>query len=332
METLKKFIAGSTVVALSLGTVGVFAQNSNDETTLSVEVTDGTLVVLIADDAGDAVASPSVTMTSVTSGFSDGDSTGTLGVAGSRILVENPRDNELFQVTIQATNGVQDQWVGSASTSVNPTANTSITWTVSGTDDDVNDQLTASADVSGDVKPGDSIDVGTTPDSYVITAISADGLTITVNKPLVASYTDGAVDASTCGNGFKGVDANTNDVIGAGECNYAMPFNEADAAGNAHLTLAVGSVVAEQANVSPADGSTTYTGGQYAVVTDTDNTYAGGQFIGGTNDVFTLWDTDTGFPDYGKFSLTGVGLTQQVPAQTPADTYTLDLTLTVLDQ
>ena len=68
------------------------------------------LTVDIVNAGGATVASPSVGMTSTTTGFNCGATTGTLGVSAERIRVQNTTATPTWTVTIAATTGATARW------------------------------------------------------------------------------------------------------------------------------------------------------------------------------------------------------------------------------
>ncbi len=121
---MKKVLA----IALGLGMFsGVYAADNTDVT---ITVNEGVLDVDITDDVGNAVATPGVAMTAVTTAFADTTSTGTLGVTGERIAAYNPRTNGAFTVSIQSSD---TEWLGAtgqdpAVTGIGGSCNAGQTW------------------------------------------------------------------------------------------------------------------------------------------------------------------------------------------------------------
>ena len=219
MKSMKKLLAGGALVALSLGMFsGTYAADSSE---LSVAVSAGTLSVDITDDSGTTVATPTVTMSGVTSGFGDQTTTGTLGVSGQRIAVFNPTDTETWSVTIAATTGATAVWQGAT---------------------------------------------------------------------------------------------------------YSFDFNEpTPVAGDGSLTVDPSVGTAEKAVINPADGSfSSLTASPTGITLGTSDV-----FEQGTTDSITVFTAGATADDYAVHTLTGVSLSQNVPSGQEADTYTLDLTLTV---
>ena len=101
MKTFSQMLSASVVVALGLGSFS--AVHADDTTELAVVVQDGVLSIDIVTDAGDTVASPTVSLGSVTSQFQDQFPSGTLGVTDERIAVYNPRVDETWISRIAAT-------------------------------------------------------------------------------------------------------------------------------------------------------------------------------------------------------------------------------------
>lgn len=85
--------------------------------------------------------------------------------------------------------------------------------------------------------------------------------------------------------------------------------------------------VAGQLSVDPSSGTATLT----ATSGTTSNITQGSAsaFDQGTTDSITLLNAAAGSDDFGQWYLTDVGLSQTIPLEQAADSYTLDLTLTV---
>lgn len=64
----------------------------------------------IVDSTGNSVASPSVNMSALSSGFSCQGSSGTLGANAERVRVANSTDSPSWTLTIAATNGPTSSW------------------------------------------------------------------------------------------------------------------------------------------------------------------------------------------------------------------------------
>ena len=71
----------------------------------------GTLTVDIVDDTGASVSSPSLQLSSLTSGFSCQTPTGTLGVSTQKIRVNNTTGTATWTVSIAAANGSTAPWL-----------------------------------------------------------------------------------------------------------------------------------------------------------------------------------------------------------------------------
>ncbi len=106
----------ASVATFSIGLlVGVQAA---DNTELAITVNDGILTVSIVDDVGDAVVSPTVPFTPVTTSFIDQETTASLGSSvdvwgpsiTQQILLANPTETEAWTVSIAATDGPTATW------------------------------------------------------------------------------------------------------------------------------------------------------------------------------------------------------------------------------
>lgn len=70
----------------------------------------GELSVDIVDAAGDSVSSPSVGFSAITVGFSEQESTGTLGISTEKIRVTNTMESPAWTLSIAAADGITDLW------------------------------------------------------------------------------------------------------------------------------------------------------------------------------------------------------------------------------
>lgn len=84
---------------------------------------------------------------------------------------------------------------------------------------------------------------------------------------------------------------------------------------------------AGQLTLDPAAGTLTTDCGSCATTNVSKGASAG--FNQGTTDSITILNAAAGSDDIWRGYMTGVGASQTVPAETPADAYTVDLTLTV---
>ena len=125
-------------------------------------------------------------------------------------------------------------------------------------------------------------------------------------------------DASGTGTGTVG-------EIDNGECFYSIPFNEAVAAGNGYLTVNASGAVYE-ATISPTDGTIV---NPIETTSPTGVTAATGATFSGATQI-QIFAADGTADDYSVFTLRNISLTQNVPALQEADTYSLDMTLTLI--
>ncbi len=250
---MKKVIA----IALALGLFsGVYAADNTDVT---ITVNEGELTIDITDADGNTVATPGVTMSAVTSAFSDATSTGTLGEGAGgtneRITAYNPRTNGAFTVSIQSSD---TEWLGAT-------------------------------------------DVG--------------------DSPCIAGQTEVVLDDCRYNMGFA------NGGLGTG----------ATAAGVATLTVDPSGGTMEQATPDPDQTPNPWSGltaRGTAGAPDNGLSLGASTVFGTTAEIITLF-TSTDVVDEGNdqaiLTLTGVGLTQNVPAGQAADTggYSINLLLTI---
>ena len=121
-------------------------------------------------------------------------------------------------------------------------------------------------------------------------------------------------------------DLNTNTTVDAGECAYSMNFNTAAAAGVGYLNVDATSATTHEATIDPATGAITG-------LTDSPEgiTVLGSatNFESGVTDSITIFSAGSTSDDYSISALKNILFTQNVPPKQEADTYTLDLTLTV---
>ena len=271
MNNFSKLFAASTIVALSIGFFqGVEAANDTD---LNITISDGTLDVDIRTQEGIAVASPLITMDAITSSFTDATSTGVFGEddegEDQRIVAFNPRDDEVFSVTINGTYADNDSWYG-------------------------------------------LIDHGATCPAGLDNAV-----------------------VWTAANG------------GDDRCYYVMDYAAAETAGNGYLKINPQSGSIEEITPNPAKniaaggancaedlpspGDTPCFVSPLTEVTDLEaaNITLGPDFKFDGTTPAALFSATSGANDYTIFSLIGVGLSQNVPAQQPADSYLINLTLDI---
>jgi len=107
---MKKLLTGVLIAALAVG--GVAYAQDDTGTTFLQNILAGVLTVDILDETGTAVAEPSVAMDPVNVSVvcQEPGSTGTLGVDGERIYVENPDAAEAWNLSIAATGGSTAEW------------------------------------------------------------------------------------------------------------------------------------------------------------------------------------------------------------------------------
>ncbi len=108
-------------VILSLMGIAYVFIYASPNSQLSQQITAGTLTADIRDNSGVTVASPAVSMTSKTFSFncfsSGTASTGTLGVSGERLYVDNPDAADGgWTLTVAATSGATTLWQNGGST------------------------------------------------------------------------------------------------------------------------------------------------------------------------------------------------------------------------
>ncbi len=320
-----KSLAGVSVMAVSLGSVaGVYAA---DSTQLSVEVTPGTLTVDITDGTGATVASPAITMSGTTAAFSDQTSTGTLGTASEQIVVSNPTDTEAWDVTIAATEGATySRWMGAVT--ADPLTSASGTGTVSGTGTAITGSGTS---FTTELAVGDQFTVG--GEDRIVAEITSDtALTLRnafTSDPSASAFTFIGCPQTLGVRTKAGFDINSNGALDTGECRYYMDYNETNAAGNAFLNVDASSgsgTTKYIATINPADGSIS---GETADPTGVSTNATATDYVEGTTDSITIFSADGTADDYNVYLMRGATLTQNVPAMQEADTYTIDLTLTV---
>ena len=115
-------------------------------------------------------------------------------------------------------------------------------------------------------------------------------------------------------------------ILDVGECAYSMSFNTAAAPGVGYLNINAASATLHEATIDPATGFITgLTLTPEGITTLASPT----SFASGTTDSITIFSAGSTADDYSIYALKNLLFTQNVPPKQEADTYTLDLTLTV---
>ena len=319
---MKKTTLLSVSLFLAIGALSAVYAQATKDTQASIEVSDGTLTVDITTSNGTPVATPGFVMGTVTSKFEDQSSAGTLGVDQQMIVVSNPTDDETWDVTIAATKGSYISWSGASD--FDPVAATAGTGTISSTDTSVTGSGTS---FTTEVKVGDTITAS--GEEKIVTNVISD-TSLNVSTAFTSGLSGVSFQYTTCTEfktGFPG--DNDDEVLDAGECHYAMPFNEALLAGNGYLTISSDNATIYQAIIDPATGDITGLSSDANAISNTSSS-ANNTFEKGVTDSITIFAALTGADDYQVYVLKGLEFTQNIPAMQEADTYNLHLTLTVI--
>ena len=307
---------------LSIGALSVVYAQATQDTQASIEVSDGALTVDITTSDGTPVATPGFVMGTVVSKFADQSSLGTLGADEQMIVVSNPTDDEMWDVTIAATKGSYISWSGAQD--FNPLVPAAGTGTISSTDTSVTGLGTSFAT---EVQVGDTITAS--GEEKIVTNVLSD-TSLNVSTAFASNLSGVSFQYTTCPEfktGFPG--DNDDEVLDTGECHYAMPFNEALLAGNGYLTISSVSAIIYQAVIDPTTGDIASLSSDANAISNISST-ANNTFEKGATDSITVFSALSGADDYNVYVLKGLTFTQNIPAMQEADTYNLHLTLTVI--